>query len=114
MAIDPPRRGDVWSIDLGTPVGQESGSRRYGLVMSADEQNRYGLATVLPITQTRTGYPSNVEVKQGAGGPTATSYVQVEQVRTVSTRRFDRQMGTLGVVDLIRVERVLRLILTLP
>lgn len=114
MAIDPPRRGDVWSVDLGTPVGHESGSRRYGLVISADEQNRYGLATVLPITQTRTGYPSNVEVERGAGGLPATSYVQVEQLRTVSTRRFDRHLGTLGVVDLTQVERVLRLVLKLP
>jgi len=53
-------------------------------------------------------------VEQGAGGLTATSYVQVEQVRTVSTRRFARHVGTLGVVDLMRVERVLRLILKLP
>jgi len=82
--------------------------------MSVDEQNRYGLATVLPITQTRTGYPSNIEVEQGAGGLPATSYVQVEQLRTVSTRRFDQFIGTLGVVDLMRVERVLRLILKLP
>jgi len=83
-------------------------------VISADEQNRYGLATILPITGTRTGYPSNIEVEQGAGGLPATSYVQVEQVRTVSTRRLDRLMGTLGAVDLMRVERVLRLILKLP
>jgi len=82
--------------------------------MSVDEQNRYGLATVLPITETRTGYPSNIEVEQGAGGLPATPYVQVEQMRTVSTRRFDRFMGSQGVVDRMRVERVLRLILKLP
>lgn len=114
MAIGPPRRGDVWHIDLGSPVGHESGSKRYGLVISSDEQNRYGLATVLPITETRTGYPSNIEVEQGSGGLPATSYVQVEQIRTVSTSRFDRLMGTLRVVDLTQVERVLRLILKLP
>ncbi len=57
------RRGDVWLIDLGEPVGHEPGFTRPALVVSDDRFNRHGLAVVCPLTRSHRDYPSRVEVE---------------------------------------------------
>ena len=109
----PPRRGDIWLVDLGHPVGHEAGSRRFGLVVSADAQNQLGIITILPITETRTGYASNVEVEPSPSGLQVTSYIQVEQVRSVSAARLETLAATVDPVTMVRVEQILGWILSL-
>ncbi|MGH3738545.1 MAG: type II toxin-antitoxin system PemK/MazF family toxin [Micromonosporaceae bacterium] len=104
------RRGDIYLCDFGTPIGHEQGFRRPALIVSHDEMTRYGLPIVLPVTRTRRGYPTHVELD---GVLPVTSYVQCEQIRTISTERLVRKVATLDGVTLGQVELVLRRILRL-
>lgn len=108
-----PLRGEVWLIDLGEPIGHEAGDSRPGLVISDDPANAHGLAVICPITRSRLGYPTHVEIEPGRSGLDETSYVQTEQIRTVSTRRLTRKLGTMDIVPMAAAEHALRMLLRL-
>jgi mRNA interferase MazF len=99
------RRGEIFQCDFGDPVNPEQGFRRPAMVISVDPFHRSGLAVVLPITSTKRPVPTAVEV-EGAGLD-RTSYIQVDQIRTLSQKRLTRQLGVVDGVTLIRIEQVL-------
>jgi mRNA interferase MazF len=107
-----PLRGDVWLLDLGTPIGHEAGLKRPALVVSVDEFNTHGLITVLPITRTDKAYPTRVSIQPGLSGLHERSFIQAEHIRTVSSQRLVRRLG-IGSSEMPRVETVLRQLLKL-
>lgn len=108
-----PRRGEIWDVDLGFPIGPEAAFLRPAVVVSSTRFNRHALVVVCPITSTGKGYPTRVPVLPGSSGLDMESQVQVEQVRTVSAERLARRRGRLEPVDLHGVEQILRLLLEL-
>ena len=100
-------------MDLGVPQGHEAGFERPALIISNDRLAEAGLVTVLPITRTALGYPSHVEIEPVESGLSATSYVQTEQVRTVSTDRLVDVVQSLPDVALLSVEQRVRTNLSL-
>jgi mRNA interferase MazF len=56
------RRGDIYYCELGEPLGHEQGWSRPVLIVSAEQTLEYGFPVVLPITRTRTGYPTHIEI----------------------------------------------------
>jgi len=108
-----PLRGQVWLLDLGEPIGHEAAFNRPALVISDDPANRHGLVVVCPIGTAGRNYPTRVELEPGRSGLDQTSYIQCEQVRTVSTRRLVHQLGAIDRGSLGEVEHVLRLLLRL-
>jgi mRNA interferase MazF len=103
-----PLRGDVILVDLGEPVGHEAGLSRPALVVSHDRLAEVGLVTVLPVTRTRLGWPSHVEVEPADAGMRETSYVQTEQIRIISTERVTRIVFRLPFATLNTVDGLLR------
>lgn len=103
-------RGAVYYCDFGDPIGSEQGLKRPAVIVSASELSRFGLPIVLPITRTKLGYATHVELE---GVLPVTSYVRCEQIRVVSTQRLLRQVGTVDGADMLRIESVLRRILEL-
>lgn len=108
-----PRRGEVWLVDHGDPVGHEAAYRRPALVVSDDAANRHALVVVCPIGTTRSGYPTRVELEPERSGLDHVSYVQCEQIRTISAKRLTSRLGSADVSVIAEVERVLRLLLRL-
>jgi mRNA interferase MazF len=104
------RRGDVYLCDFGNPIGHEQGFRRPALIVSHDEMARHGLPVVLPITRTKRGYPTHLELDDVLP---VTSYVQCEQIRVISVQRLIRPVGTVGSLTMMRIEQILRRILAL-
>lgn len=104
------RRGDIYLCDFGNPIGHEQGFQRPALIVSHDEMARYGLPVVLPVTRTKRGYPTHVELD---GVLPVASYVQCEQIRTVSTERMIRPLASISDLTLMHIEQILRRILML-
>lgn len=115
MTSPAPRRGEIWLVDFGTPIGHEQGYRRPAVVVSADRMNtsRAGLVIVVPVTKTARGLPSHVELDAGETGSRETSYAKGEDVKSVSVYRLVHRIGQVPEVDLHRVESVLRILLGL-
>jgi mRNA interferase MazF len=64
----------------------------------------------LPVTRAERGYPTHVEFD---GVLSVTSYVQGDQIRTVSAERMFRPPGSISDLTLMRIEQILRRILML-
>ena len=112
-AATAPKRGEVWDVDLGDPIGHEAAFVRPALIVSADRFNRHRLVSVCPLTRTQKAYPTRVQLEPGESGLDVTSQVQVEQVRTISTARLVRRRGAAGGAAMIVVARILRLLFDL-
>ena len=104
------KRGDVYLCDFGTPMGHEPGFRRPAVVVSHDEMNRHGVPVVLPVTRTRRGYPTHVELD---GVLPVVGYVQCELIRAVAAVRLVRHVGAVDVAHLTKIDTILRRILRL-
>lgn len=106
-----PRRGQIWNGDLGTPIGHEQAHLRPLLVISGDRFSATELVTILPITTAVRPYPTRVELD---GPLDEVSYVQVEQIRTISIRRLINYLADVDPPTMAKVEDVLALFLELP
>lgn len=104
------RRGELWLIDLGEPIGLEQGWQRPGLIVSSDEWNRHAATVVvLPVTRTRHGFPTRVELEPSpTSGLREVSYARCEDVRSISQRRLVHTLGQVDAVALAEIARVLR------
>ncbi len=109
------RRGDVWLIDFGEPVGREQSGRRPAIVISANAMNEVpsGLVVVVPLTSTRRGLPSHVELDHPDTGLDTISYAKCEDVKSMSERRLITRLGIIPGINLIEIERNLRYLLDL-
>ncbi|HEU5008242.1 MAG TPA: type II toxin-antitoxin system PemK/MazF family toxin [Jatrophihabitantaceae bacterium] len=103
-------RGDVYLCDFGSPTGHEPGFRRPAVIVSPEQLNRHGTPVVLPVTRSRRGYPTHVELD---GPLPITSYVQCELIRAVSADRLLRQVASVDAVHLAQIDLILRRILGL-
>jgi mRNA interferase MazF len=68
--------GEIYDVDLSQPVGHEPAFRRPAIVVSVDILNDGPgrLVMVVPLTSTRYGLRSHVEVETGRSGLEHTSY----------------------------------------
>ena len=109
------RRGEVWLLDFGEPVGSEQAGRRPALVLSADAMNDgpSGLVIVVPITSVRRGLPSHIELDDSDTGLDEVSYAKCEDIKSVSDRRLIGRLGTVPPAAIFDIERVLRFLLGL-
>lgn len=111
----PPCRGEVWLVDFGTPVGHEQGFRRPAIVLSEDVLAvTVGLVVVVPVTRTRSGLASHVEVEPGASGLRNTSYAKAEDVKSVSVERLDRRLGDADPLVMRRLSQIVAWLLSVP
>lgn len=108
-----PRRGEVWLVEFGDPVGREQSGRRPAVVVSADPLNesRAGVVIVVPTTTTRRGLPSHVEIDTNGSGLDEVSYAKCEDVKSVSEQRLIARIGTVTDEVTFDIGRALRFLL---
>jgi mRNA interferase MazF len=109
--------GDVVALDLGVPEGREAGFRRPAVLLTAQRvlDAEPAVVHVAPITTTRRGFHTEVEVEPtGANGLEDRSAIQGQHLRSVSTSRIDEVRGNVGPVVLRQVREVVANLLDLP
>jgi mRNA interferase MazF len=108
----PPKRGDVFWVNLDPVVGTEIRKTRPAVVVSNDSCNRYGTrVVVLPITgNTDSLYPGEamVEIK-GKPGRTLG-----DQIRSIDKSRLKARVGRLTADEMSRIDESLAITLGLP
>jgi len=109
------RRGDIWLVDFGNPVGRERAGVRPAVVLSADRHNegRSGVLMVVPLTTTRRGLPSHIEIEPGVSGLESISFAKCEDLKSISVERLVRREGAAESEVLFEIGRVLRFLLEL-
>ena len=110
-----PLRGEVWDLDLDPITGREQAGCRPALVLSVDLFNvgPAELVVVVPITRTQRKVRWHVPVRPPEGGLAAESFIQCENVRSVSKRRLKHRRGRMSTETLEQVEDRVRILLGL-
>jgi len=100
-------------VDFGDPVGRGQAGMRPALVVSSDGLNDgpAGLSIVVPMTSTRRGIPSHIEIDEA--GLDEVSYAKCEDVKAVSEERFVTRLGEVSPEVMFGVDRALRFLLEL-
>jgi mRNA interferase MazF len=109
------RRGDIWLVDFGDPVGREQAGTRPAVVVSADGLNdsAAGIAIVIPTTTTHRRLPSHVELEPDGTGLREVSYAKCEDIKSVSTERLVARLGSVNEAAMFDLGRALRFLLEL-
>ncbi len=99
-------RGEVWLADLNPTRGHEQAGKRPSLVIYVNifNQSASGLAVVLPITSKNKNIPFHVEINPPEGGLIVQSFIKCEDIRSISTERFIKKLGTVNEETLVNVE----------
>jgi len=108
-------RGDVWDLNFDPTVGHEQGGSRPALMLSEDIFNEgpADLVVVLPLTRTQRKVRWHVQLAPPEGGLASESYIQCENLRSVSKQRLKRLRGHVSEVTMRQVEDRLRILLGL-
>ena len=109
------RRGEIWLVDFGQPVGREQAGKRPALVVSADPLNEgpAAIVIVVPMTTARRDLPSHVEIDAHESGLEQISYAKCEDVKSISDERLIARIGVAPVEAVFAVGRILRYLLDL-
>ena len=111
------KRGQVWWVDLGEPVGSQPGLRRPVLIVQDDllTDSRLGTVMVAPMTSNlqRALAAGNVKVAAKQSSLPRACVVLVCQVMTVDKSLLEKQQGSLSTRVMAQVDRGLALALGL-
>ncbi len=100
-------RGDIWQLDLGGRAG-----RRPALILTRQGVIAHvSKLTVAEITSVGKGYPTEVCI--GQANLRKASYVQLDNLQTVSKDRFLKYVGSLDAATMQTVGRTVILALGL-
>jgi mRNA interferase MazF len=101
-----PLRGDVWDLDLNPILGHKQAGSRPALILSVDLFNAgpAELVVAVPLTRTQRKIRWHVSVRPPEAGLAAESFIQCENVRSVSKLRLKRLRGRVSPKTLEQVE----------
>ncbi len=97
-------RGDIRWANLDPTVGHEQSGERPVLILSHDVFNeRSGTVIAMALTsqEQRAGFPLTHELQQSK--LPNRSWVKISQIRTLSTERIDRKIGSVTPEELAHV-----------
>jgi mRNA interferase MazF len=115
MTPSEPARGDVWDLSFDPTTGHEQAGVRPALIVSVDLFNAgpAELIVAVPITRTHRAVRWHVRVKPPEGGLVSESFIQCENVRSVSKKRLKRIRGRASEDTMKQVEDRLRILMGL-
>ncbi len=106
--------GDVVHLDLGTPVGSETGLRRPAVIVTAWAvlKGSPNVVQVVPLTSTIRQSGSEVVIEADRlNNLKVTSAAQCQHIRSVATTRATKPIGNVGPVALRQIRDTLTAIL---
>jgi mRNA interferase MazF len=92
MTASEPSRGEVWDVNFDPTVGHGQAGARIALILAVDLFNDgpAELVVAAPITRTDRRIRWHVSVRPPPGGLVAESFIQCENIRSVSKRKLKR------------------------
>lgn len=109
------RRGELWWVDFGDPIGSAPAYRRPAAVVSSDRFNRSRIATVIVAAVTSNlklaQAPGNVALTPADSGLPKPSVVNVTQLLSIGRDVLQTRIGLLGSVKMRALDEGLRLVL---
>ena len=103
------KRYDLYSVDLDPTLGVEMKKTRPCLIVSPDEMNRNLQSVIVaPLTSNFRNIPSRIKIEAThANGLTETSYVALDQIKTIDKNRCRKRIGMISNADAMKVSDLL-------
>ena len=103
------KRYELYSVDLDPTIGVEMKKTRPCLIVSPDEMNsNVQTVIVAPLTTHFRNIPSRIKVVASrTNGLSETSYVALDQIKTIDQNRCKKQIGTISTTDAMLVADLL-------
>jgi mRNA interferase MazF len=104
------KRGEIYLIDLEPVIGSEQGKTRPCLIIQNDIGNKYSPNTIISSITSKIDreYPFIIKIDKGTGGLLKESFVQLDQIRTISRKRIIKKMGVLPKNIMLQIDLALK------
>ena len=104
-------QGEIWMVSFEPSVGSEIQKQRPAIIVSSDTMSRFGLRTVVPITQWKGYYkdfPWIIQIENSpSNGLNKLSSIECFQVKNFAQERFVKQIGSIDKKLLYEVHRTI-------
>ena len=111
------QRSEVWLVNLEPTIGAEIRKTRPAVIVSKDGVGVLALKVIVPITDWKEDFALRVWMVRlepnAENGLTKLSAADAFQVRSVSQRRFVRQLGILSETEIEEITNALALVLNI-
>ena len=108
-------RGEIWLINLDPTIGAEIQKTRPAVIISSNAIGVLPLRVIVPLTDWKERYQSAgwmVHLAPDSGNRLVKpSAADVFQIRSVSTSRFVRQIGSLSITDMTAIVKAVGLVI---
>jgi mRNA interferase MazF len=103
------QRYELYSVNLDPTIGVEMKKTRPCLIISPDEMNRNVQSVIVaPLTTNFRNIPSRIRIEASpVNGLTDTSYVALDQIKTIDKNRCIKRIGTISDMDAITIADLL-------
>lgn len=108
------RRGEIYWVDFGTPIGSEQGGHRPALIIQNDTGNANSSTTIIAAISTKgSRYPIHVSITSKETGLPQDSTILLEQIQTISKSRLKGPIGRISLKKMKEVDDAIKISLGL-
>jgi mRNA interferase MazF len=110
------KRGEVYLVDLSSSTGSEQSGLRPVLIIQNDIGNKYSptvIVAAITSKEIEEAYPIVIKVDEKEGGLDKTSYILLNQIRTIDKKRLRKKLGKLKKETMEKVDLALKISLGL-
>jgi len=103
------KRYELYLVNLDPTLGVEMKKTRPCLIISPDEMNRHVQSVIVsPLTTQFRNIPSRIRINASrVNGLSETSYVALDQIKTIDKVRCVSKIGTISDTDAVKVAHLL-------
>lgn len=104
------KRGDVYLINLDPVIGSEQGKTRPCLIIQNNIGNKYSQNTIIASITSKIDkeYPFLVKIEKGVANLPKDSFVQLDQIKTISVKRIIKKIGSLPKEVMLKIDVALK------
>ncbi len=111
------RKGEIWLVDLGIPVGSEHGYLRPVVIIQTNELNRIPIrTTIVAVISSNLKLASaigNVSLPAKKAGLRRDSVINISQIRTINKSALRKRVGKLTSEQMFALNQGIRLVFAL-
>ncbi len=104
------KRGEIYLINLDPVIGSEQGKTRPCLIIQNNIGNKYSQNTIIASITSKIDkeYPFLVKIEKGIANLPKDSFVQLDQIRTISVKRIIKKIGSLPKEVMLKIDVALK------
>ena len=109
------RQGEIWEINLSQTIGAEIKKKRPAVIVNDDAIGILPLKIIVPITSWKDRYSGAVWMVKiepdNQNNLKKSSAMDAFQIRSISTKRFTRKIGSVSLTELYEVKEAIKAVI---